>query len=293
MSGENVDNDIQDYENVEMTEVNNSSDKHEINEQNVLLEENMNENGMDNDMREKNETKVEDVDYKQIDENKVKLLDEIKQNGMKYKDKNKDNSILRDDNSDLEETKDNEFDDKEMSELNNTFHNNFGNDKTFIYSQLKEKTKIKPIHNQLKEFDEKENWNCLLCTYENKYQSEICVMCETGASPRATVCNPNIKAAIENELLEQTFVKLHSKSTKWIDDSERSECVNCGQTFSMLKWKYHCNACGDIFCWEDCTFVSCKPNPQLNPNFANKESQIQLCIHCAKKYKYYTYKSIN
>jgi len=63
----------------------------------------------------------------------------------------------------------------------------------------------------------------------------------------------------------------------WAKDEKRSFCMNCGQSFTLMRRRHHCRCCGEIFC-SDCWGFKCvlKLEWEYNPGDA-----VKVCNACA------------
>lgn len=73
-----------------------------------------------------------------------------------------------------------------------------------------------------------------------------------------------------------TCLDLKSDRMQWAANEERSSCTLCGQTFTWLRRRHHCRACGGLFC------DSCSPENAmiLPPRFGCGSVAQRVCIGC-------------
>lgn len=89
----------------------------------------------------------------------------------------------------------------------------------------------------------------------------------------------NNSFSIKNNDIQPTFSRVggfNNPTPLWVPDSVTNNCHKCGTSFSLLKRKHHCRACGNIFC-KDCS----DHKMQLE---ANRDKQ-RVCSSCFEKRK--------
>ena len=59
---------------------------------------------------------------------------------------------------------------------------------------------------------------------------------------------------------------------KWVPSDCIKECNLCQVEFGMLRWKYHCRACGNVFC------SNCTQNNEYVCGFADQK--VKVCDLC-------------
>ena len=80
------------------------------------------------------------------------------------------------------------------------------------------------------------------------------------------------------------------KTSHWVPDSMRSNCVKCHTQFSLWERKHHCRHCGELFCHKDLLnklYLNCDAQ-FINPiSFNGKKFLSKVCDSCYNNYKQY------
>jgi hypothetical protein len=87
--------------------------------------------------------------------------------------------------------------------------------------------------------------------------------------------NDTIRSAREAAGLTPSSETLGQAAPLWVQDSNRSECFLCHQTFGMLKRKHHCRKCGNVVC------DKCSPHRLVLANIHKTQKQ-RVCNSCSR-----------
>merc|ERR1712070_1094327 len=66
---------------------------------------------------------------------------------------------------------------------------------------------------------------------------------------------------------------LQGLSPTWVPDTDTLTCFSCQEPFKLIRWRYHCRACGRVFC------KHCVQNTAAIPSIGYEEP-VRTCESC-------------